>query len=91
MFSSAQEKTSKTFVISKRLPLFSEAFWEDRLPEGKKYLMENISKFAPKFSYALGDCVRNSHENSAGRAGRSGLVAEVLRVRRKSSSLCLLL
>ena len=36
VFPLAQEKTSKTFVVSKRRLLFSSAFWEDGLPEENK-------------------------------------------------------
>lgn len=44
-----------------------------------------------EFLNATGDCMGNSHENSTGRAVRSGLPAEVLRCGTKSNSLHLLL
>lgn len=48
LFSVAQEKTSKAFVVRERLPLFSAAFWGDGLPEG------NVSMFAPRIFIGCG-------------------------------------
>lgn len=54
LFSLAQEKTSQTFVVSKRLPLFSAAFWEDCLPEGKNIWWKMYPCLHHKFSDAVG-------------------------------------
>lgn len=54
LFSLAQEKTSKTFVISKRLWLFSVAFWEDSLPDRKNTWWKMYPCLHHKFLDAVG-------------------------------------